>query len=166
MDFLLLADINECEDEAIRAQCQYGCENTDGSYRCLEPSTTTSTTAAPSVAEEEEKDYDEEDNSEETTPTTTPTSVPNLSVGPACSDGLRRDVNGVCTGESLHARRRKVHNTVSFFASSCWCEICFSFSLLAIPLTTHLITSANLCTHTQTQILTSANKWNTVATTA
>lgn len=32
--FLLLLDINECED---KGRCQHLCENTQGSYRCLCP---------------------------------------------------------------------------------------------------------------------------------
>ncbi|XP_055688517.1 fibrillin-1 isoform X2 [Lutzomyia longipalpis] len=51
-------DINECLDETIAAQCPYGCENVHGSYRCLEPPTTT-TTEAPSLPVSVSPEYEE-----------------------------------------------------------------------------------------------------------
>lgn len=34
-----VADIDECADPEISAQCPHGCENTQGSYRCKEDTT-------------------------------------------------------------------------------------------------------------------------------
>lgn len=104
LDFLP-PDINECDDEEIRSQCQHGCENTEGSYRCLEPptttttTTTTSTTIAP-ISQEEDYDEEEEDEDEpEEESKATTTSAPTIAVGTPCPDGLRRDMNGVCAGK-------------------------------------------------------------------
>lgn len=35
----IFADIDECADPEISAQCPHGCENTPGSYRCKEDTT-------------------------------------------------------------------------------------------------------------------------------
>lgn len=112
MDLFSPPDINECEDEEVRRQCHHGCENTDGSYRCLEPPTTTTTTSTthtppPPGSEEqgegEDEDYEEEEEEGEAAPATTlatPIDVPvSVGDGAPCQDGYRRDVNGVCTGE-------------------------------------------------------------------
>lgn len=101
------SDINECDDDEIRQNCQYGCENTDGSYRCLEPPTTTTTTTTPPPppASENEDDYEEEGDEDGEEEVEQPTKVTSTSAAPpaaaaaACPDGFRHDVNNVCIGE-------------------------------------------------------------------
>ncbi|GAB0100997.1 latent-transforming growth factor beta-binding protein 4 [Sergentomyia squamirostris] len=50
-------NVNECEDGELAARCVHGCENLHGSYRCLEPTTTT--TEKPADVPPLEQDYKE-----------------------------------------------------------------------------------------------------------
>lgn len=124
---MIFTDINECEDEEIRRHCHHGCENTEGSYRCLEPPTTTTTTttttptpiASEEIPDEEEEatDYEEEEEEEQPaahTTTTSTTSAPVVPAGAPCQDGFRRDVNDVCTGESTHAIQYPLYTRLAF----------------------------------------------------
>jgi hypothetical protein len=68
-------DVNECDRPEIGAECQFGCENTHGSYRCLPAPTTstetlttaspsTTTTTATSTTRQAEEEDDENDDRE------------------------------------------------------------------------------------------------------
>ncbi|XP_053687239.1 uncharacterized protein LOC128736776 [Sabethes cyaneus] len=74
-DWKTCQDINECEDDAIAVRCPDGCENTHGSYRCLEEaapepepsprpslgsSSSSAETASPSEDDEEDDDGEED----------------------------------------------------------------------------------------------------------
>lgn len=40
---LCISDVNECEDPQISELCEFGCENTVGSYRCVDGEKTNAT---------------------------------------------------------------------------------------------------------------------------
>lgn len=94
----MIPDINECNDEEVKRHCEWGCENTEGSYRCLDaPTTSTTSTTTTSTTAAPEKEYDEEDEEEEE-------EVEAPTQKPACRDGYRRSSDGKCIGKWLKTR--------------------------------------------------------------
>lgn len=78
---VILSDVDECRNPDIEDECEFGCENTVGSYRCAEPITQPPAALPPQVTEATViADVDE----------------PDLTPIKACGDGFTLDANSNC----------------------------------------------------------------------
>lgn len=80
--FSLFLDINECENPDIEQSCSNGCENTIGSYRCIEQNSEVEIIPTNKVSEG--NDVDDTHSTERSAPVK------------VCGDGLELDASNNC----------------------------------------------------------------------
>lgn len=93
MQFILLLDVNECENASKVCENNTDCENTIGSFKCVsKPQKMTK------ILQDEDYDTEDDDDDDDYGEEESITEIPEFG---KCEDGFRKNDNGECIGSYI-----------------------------------------------------------------
>lgn len=95
VQFILLLDVNECENASKVCANNTDCENTVGSFKCVSKASSQKMTK---VLQDEDYDAESEDDDDDYDEEEAVTELPEFG---KCEDGFRKNTNGECIGSYI-----------------------------------------------------------------